>query len=112
MAVLLVALFLLDAMREQGIPNAPTRIQQLSWMAGCWQQLTPTGATIDEIWMPPAAETMLGMSRTVGSGRLIEYEYMRIQSDVSGVTFFAVLPRQSETAFRMIKMDPQSVVFE
>src|SRR5262245_27554216 len=103
MPVLLLVLFLVDTAREQGNPNAPSRMQQLSWMAGCWQQVTPTGATIDEVWMPPLGETMLGMSRTVGRGSLIEYEYMRIQSDSSGVTFFALLPKQPETAFRMIK---------
>jgi hypothetical protein len=112
MPLAMIAVVLIGLMREQGVPNAPTRIQQLSWLAGCWQQLTSTGATSDEIWMAPEGEMMLGMSRTVARGRVVEYEFMRIHSDGDSITFSATLPKQSETAFRMIEMDRRSVVFE
>ncbi len=112
MPVLLIALFLLAPLRDQGIPNAPSTMQRLSWMAGCWRQETSTAATIDEMWMAAAGEMMLGISRTVGRGRVVEYEFMRIQSTQNGVTFFAQLPKQPETAFQLVKIDAQMVVFE
>jgi hypothetical protein len=109
---LLIALFLLAPVRDQGIPNAPTTIQRLSWMAGCWRQEASTFTTIDEMWMAAAGEIMLGTSRTVGRDRVVEYEFMRIQSTQNGVTFFAQLPKQPETAFQLVTIDAQMVVFE
>jgi hypothetical protein len=99
----------------QGVPGVDgdsRAMRILSRMAGCWRQETSTFATIDEMWMAPAAEMMLGISRTSARGRIVEHEFMRIQSDRSGVTFFARLPNQPETAFHMIKIDEHSVVFE
>jgi hypothetical protein len=98
----------------QGVVNeaVSTPIQILSRMAGCWRQETSTSATIDEMWMAPAGGVMLGTSRTVARSRAVEYEFMRIRADNSGVTFFAQLPDQPETAFRMVTIDAQTVVFE
>ena len=98
----------------QGIPNGPppTSVQTLSKMAGCWHQDTSSGATIDEMWMALSGSQMLGVSRTVGRGRVVEYEFMRIQFDGPGVTFFAKLPEQPETAFRLITVDAKTAVFE
>jgi hypothetical protein len=93
-------------------PPTATAMQILSRMAGCWRQETETSATIDEMWMAPAGEMMLGSSRTSAKGRTVEYEFMRIRSDASGVTFLALLPGQPETAFRLVKIDVQTVVFE
>jgi hypothetical protein len=93
-------------------PPAATAMQVLSRMAGCWRQETERSATIDEMWMAPAGEVMLGTSRTTTKGRTAEYEFMRIRSDSSGVTFFALLPGQPETAFRLVRIDAQTVVFE
>ena len=87
-------------------------MQLLSRMAGCWRQETSSGTTIDEMWMAPAGGMMLGTSRTSGKERVVGYEFMRIQADASGVTFVASLPKQPDTAFRMISIDGREVVFE
>jgi hypothetical protein len=94
------------------VAGSEPAMQTLSRMAGCWRQEASAGLTIDEMWMAPAGGTMLGTSRTSAKDRVLQYEFMRVRSDASGVTFFALLPGQPETAFRMTRFDAQTVVFE
>ena len=111
LTALLVSAMLSPVVESQSAPAA-TPMQLLSRMAGCWRQEAASGTTIDEMWMAPAGGMMLGTSRTSGKERVVGYEFMRIQADASGVTFVASLPKQPDTAFRMIRIDAQEVVFE
>ena len=53
-------------------------VSHLGWMAGCWQQTGANGRFVDEQWMTPRGNTMLGVGRTVRGDSLIEYEQLRI----------------------------------
>jgi len=48
-------------------------IQRAAWLQGCWQ-LEASGRTVEEHWMAPRGSSMLGVSRTVRGGDLVEYE--------------------------------------
>src|SRR4051812_42158628 len=49
-----------------------------AWLAGTWQA-TEGARVVEEQWMTPTVDRMIGMSRTVGGGRTLEYEFLRIE---------------------------------
>jgi hypothetical protein len=93
-----------------GKAAAPT-IAELSWLAGCWRQESP-GRVVDEVWMAPAGDALLGMSRTVAKDRAVAHEFMQIRSGADGVVFIARPSGQQEATFRLVKSSPRELVFE
>ncbi len=83
----------------------------LAWLAGCWRREAGE-RTIDEQWMSPQGDAMLGMSRTVRGGTLTEFEYLRIEVIDGRVMYIAHPVRQAETAFPLLRAGTDEVVFE
>jgi hypothetical protein len=48
-------------------------IQAAAWLQGCWESILE-GRSVEEHWMAPRGDSMLGVGRTVRSGRMLEYE--------------------------------------
>lgn len=83
----------------------------LSWLIGCWQ-LENENTVIDEHWMPPEGDSMLGMSRTVRDGKLVGYELiLLIQTDV-GLVYRAHPSGQAMANFHATRLRRRGVVFE
>ena len=93
--------------------TSPHSISELSWMAGDWQ--TPAGGRvqIDEHWTQPAGGSMLGMSRTVGGDKTLEFEYLRIEQRPNGI-YYVAHPKGScpGTDFKLTRSSPTEAVFE
>ena len=105
--VLPVALF---AQEQKPAPVAT--LARLGWLAGQWR-LEKAGRVTDEHWMAPAGGVMLGMSRTVAKGKVLEHEFSQIREGPGGDLFYVALPsRQKETAFRAVAQTDTDVVFE
>ena len=87
-------------------------IQQLSWIAGCWEgQSGPV--RIEEQWSKPAGGTMLGMSRTLKGGKTIFSEFMRITQDGSKVVYMARIgTKAAPTPFELVHVSAAEAVFE
>ena len=91
----------------------PHSISELSWMSGDWQ--TPAGGRvqIDEHWTQPAGRSMLGMSRTVGGDKTIEFEYLRIEQREDGIYYVAhPKARCPGTDFKLTRLSSSEAVFE
>jgi hypothetical protein len=86
-------------------------IADLSWLAGCWRQ-EASGRIVDEVWMAPAGDAILGMSRTVAKGRAVAHEFMQIRSGADGLEFVARPSGQAEATFRLVKSQAGELVFE
>lgn len=87
-------------------------LERLAWLAGNWR-LERAGRVTDEQWMAPAGGVMLGMSRTVAKGKVIEHEFLQIRGGPGGELFYVALPaRQKETAFKIVTQSETEVVFE
>jgi len=92
---------------------APSDIDRLGFLAGCWTLTRPNGATIEEQWLPPAGGAMIGMSRTVHDGKLRAYEFMRILPAADGKLQFVATPSgQAEGAFPLKDVAENAVTFE
>jgi hypothetical protein len=88
-----------------------TDVAALSWLSGCWRQESPS-RTVDETWMAPAGDGMLGMSRTVANGRIVEHEFLQIRVQDRRLVYIAKPSGQPEATFTAIKMGSREVVFE
>ena len=83
----------------------------LGWMSGCWRQESPA-RTVDEVWMAPLGDGMLGMSRTVAKGRIAEHEFLQIRVQDGRLVYVAKPARKPEATFTATKVDAGEVVFE
>jgi hypothetical protein len=83
----------------------------LSWMAGCWRQET-AGRIVEEMWMAPRGDAMLGMSRTVAKGRIVDHEFLQIRVQDGRLVYIAKPSQQPETTFTATTAGAHEVIFE
>lgn len=87
-------------------------LERLRWLAGDWR-MERAGRVVDEHWMAPAGGVMLGMSRTVAKGKVLEHEYVQIREGPGGDLFYVALPaKQKEATFKVVSQADTEVVFE
>jgi hypothetical protein len=87
-------------------------ISDLAWLSGCWES-NRNGREINEQWMKPSGQTMLGMGRTVSKGKTVEYEFVQIREGGDGSIYYVAKPSgQSEASFKLIKYQNREATFE
>jgi hypothetical protein len=72
----------------------------LDWMAGRW--CTESGGEfIEEHWLSPRGDLMLGLGRTIRGSKTLNFEFLRIEQN-AGVTSYIAQPQGgAPTAFRL-----------
>jgi hypothetical protein len=91
----------------------PSALDSLSWLAGCWEGRYANGRTVSEQWMRPLGGLMMGMSRTVKNGKVVESEVVRLKlSDDGSVRYVAQPSGQKEASFRLVSLGGDSAAFE
>jgi hypothetical protein len=88
----------------------PPALDSLAWMAGEWQ-MTRGASCIEERWMPPANDMLIGMSRTVQNGRTTSFEFMRIVLRGDGIYFVAQPGGRPPVDFKLAAASNSEVVF-
>lgn len=87
-------------------------ILELSWLAGAWQGVMGD-ATIEEHWLEPVADSMLGVNRTVANGKMVGFELLRIAVRDQDLYYLASPGgRHPPTAFRLVDLGDARAVFE
>jgi uncharacterized protein DUF6265 len=73
---------------QAGSAPSPSAVRSsladLGFMAGCWRGLTRSGTTIEEFYTPPSANLIVGATRYVRDGRVVDFEFTRIDQTDSG----------------------------
>ena len=111
-AFLTVALFLLGLGSIAQAQPAKPKINDLSWLTGCWEA-NIRGREVNEQWMKPGGGIMLGMARTVSQGKAGEFEFTQIREDKDGAIYYVAKPyAQSEASFKLVKLQNNEAVFE
>jgi len=97
-----------------GAGQTKPKIDDLNWIAGCWEIKRPERQTlITEQWMSPAGGAMIGMGRTVRGDKMTEFEFLRIVDDGSAITYIARPSENSEeTPFKLVKCSAGEAFFE
>ena len=91
-------------------PSA-TDLSQLAWLAGDWAG-TVDGVEMEESWLPPKGNSMLGVHRDVKNDRTVSFEFFRVEATSDGVIYWASPRSKTPVPFQMIESANQRVVFE
>lgn len=110
---LTIALFLLAPVSSAHAQPAKPSINDLSWLAGCWEA-NVRGRKVNEHWMKPGGGIMLGMARTVSQGKAAEFEFTQIREDKDGSIYYVAKPSgQAEASFKLVILkNKKMAVFE
>jgi hypothetical protein len=75
------------AMANPAPDDSPgTSSATLDWLAGRWC-MAGENRLVEEIWLPPVGGQLMGVSRTISNGKVVGFEYMRIESDAGSTRF-------------------------
>ena len=74
-------------------------VAALAWLAGSWLG-TAGGVEMEELWLPPKGGAMVGLHRDVAGGRMVSFEFLRIESDADGLVYLAA---NEEWAWRRVQ---------
>lgn len=86
-------------------------IERLAWLSGCWE-FTTGRRTVEEQWMAPRGNAMMGMSRTVRDGRLVAWETVVLREDSAGVITYNAFPSgQPPAVFDAVEVGDSQAVF-
>jgi hypothetical protein len=61
-----------------GATAAPPTVADFSWLSGQWCR-TAGGEFIEEHWLAPRGDLMLGISRTIRAGKTTSFEFVRVE---------------------------------
>lgn len=65
---------------DDGGPRAEAAVADVAWLAGRWLG-EGLGATVEEVWLPPAGGAMAGVFRLVRDGAVDFYEIVTLVED-------------------------------
>jgi hypothetical protein len=101
------------ALTASNVANAQDDpLAAVAWLAGCWAAEGREAGSVEH-WLAPAGGTMLGMSRTVRSGRTVQFEFMQFRIGGNGKLEFVALPSgQKETSFVLVSRSEGLASFE
>jgi len=104
--------FLLLLCAAAALAADPPDVTSLGWISGCWE-MRRGPLVVEETWMKPAGQTMLGLGRTVREGRTVSYEYLRLHVK-DGSIYYTARPSNaaSETPFKLARGSDTEAVFE
>ena len=93
--------------------NAQTtaRLNDLSWLSGCWQGRQGT-AVIEEIWSKPGGMSMIGLGRTVKDNRTVSFEFMQFREENGTLLFLPQPQGGAQVRFPLKEFTPAKLTFE
>ena len=86
-------------------------LERLAWLAGSWSGVAD-GVEMEEYWTVPRAGVMLGLHRDSTAGRLILFEFLRIEETTEGIVYLASPRGRPGTPFKLAELGEKRVVFE
>ena len=92
--------------------DAPARVDDFAFAAGCWQAIAGD-TTMEEQWSRPAGGVMLGMARVVSGGKTVFTEFVEVREKPEGLVMTVALGiGKPPTSFTRIGAGTNEVVFE
>jgi hypothetical protein len=88
-----------------------SELEGLRFLEGNWRGESDK-ARIEEHWIEAAGGTMLGVSRTIVSGKTVAFEFLRIESREDGVYYVAQPNGRPPTDFKLTQVSAREAVFE
>jgi hypothetical protein len=92
-------------------PERASELARLAWLEGPWQG-TSGGIAMEELWTSARGGAMLGLHRDVKDGRMVGFEFLRIQETAEGIVYFASPGSRPPVPFKLAELGENKVVFE
>ncbi len=81
-------------------------VDDLAWISGHWSE-----GEVEELWLAPKGNLMLGMSRTVRKTGKVAFEFIRIAKTPDGIAYIAQPGGKPPVSFLLVESKPGRVVF-
>ena len=95
-----------------GFPvSGESPIEHARWLAGCWE-LQRGSRSGFEMWMPPAGGVMMGASRTVAGGKVVEWERLQLSEQEGKLVYTSLPSGQTEASFTSTVLTDSSFTVE
>jgi hypothetical protein len=107
----IAALTCLVAQGAAAAPSPVPGVDALAWMAGTWTG-EQDGVAMEEVWTPPRGGALLGLHRDVKAGRMVSWEFFRIQAEGGAVVYHSSPRSAPPTPFTLVESGPRRAVFE
>ncbi len=91
--------------------RSPGGVERLAWLQGCWELVSPE-RTVEEQWLPPRGDSMLGVSRTIRGDSLSEYEFLVVRARGEHIAYETHPSGQPPAVFLSRSVSETSAVFE
>ena len=85
---------------------ADPTVADLAWISGHWSE-----GGVEEVWLAPKGDLMLGMSRTIRANGKTAFEFIRIAKTEDGIAYIAQPGGKPPTFFKLIESKPGRAVF-
>ncbi len=89
---------------------ATATIGDLAWLAGNWTGSRGT-SSVDERWISPKGDAMLGVSQTVKNEKMTAFEFLRIVERDGGLVYIAQPGGKQPTEFVLVELVDRRAVF-
>ena len=107
MRILVIGFILLIA---HGSRLTAQSLSDFAWLAG--SRSMKGNVLVEERWTEPASNMMLGLSRTVRGDKVVEFEFLRIESRADGLYYVAQPGGRPPTEFKLSRWDGTEAIFE
>lgn len=91
--------------------EAQSPLAELSFLTGCWRGAVSDSVTIEETWTAADGDIMLAATRYLQDGRVVGWEFSRLQADSAGIALTPYPDGEPAPTFRMRDAGPGRVVF-
>lgn len=107
-----VAAFLLFGAGDVLAQAKKPTIDDLAFLAGCWEGDLGDGSSIRETYTAPRGGAMLGNSHVSGGGKTHFFEFIQLVQTDAGVAYKPSPNAKDSVAFPLAKLEGTSVAFE
>jgi hypothetical protein len=107
----LLGLAVLVATTTIGAEAPAGDVARLGWLEGRWEG-TSGGLEMEEQWSSVRGGALLGVHRDVKDGRMVAFEFLRIQATPDGIVYFASPGSRPPVPFKLVELGERRAVFE
>jgi Domain of unknown function (DUF6265) len=86
-------------------------VDRLAWLEGRWEG-EKGGLSMEEHWTSVRGGALLGLHRDVKGGRMVSFEFLRIEATPEGTFYFASPRSKPPVPFKLVESDDTRAVFE
>jgi hypothetical protein len=111
MRITLAAVLLLSCLSGARAQAPAGGVDRLAWLEGRWEGESD-GLAMEELWTSVRGGALLGLHRDVKGGRMVSFEFLRIEATPEGTFYFASPRSKPPVPFKLVESGDARAVFE